>query len=437
MQGIAPTVSSTYSFEEGDEGEGEGKVLTVAVAPDTPMATVTVWNGDRKVGLVVVSREVNCCARVGSATAKVDFLFCVKPAGDCEELSHTLPTKRFVLQVPERGEFVAIRAHPKTWKRDDTAFSLPLLDVNAIPAELLSEGILGRLTRLEVLPRVARVLLEFYPGKETMAEMYEEWMPEKPKAKLRGDRPRPAAIDTERTPRSEQEANDLLEEVGAGGDQTPGPKTPGAGGSRRGGRPEQITGAKIEFEAGENDSLYSRSDEDEESGAEETNTIKLQPMTWKKPGWARFNTKDGRPVEMEEASVGGVSLPSSVPSEFEKLKAKIGRMDKMIKLLTAKRASLQFALEAQDKALEDVLEAFQKKMDRTQRDLKSLKVATLPSTPEPTPRLVTLTERERTKIARQAAAEIDFSNYVSYDDLQDYARRSELPTRRDGVIDPA
>jgi hypothetical protein len=224
LLGVTPSITTTaFAFGDPEDPEsgnpGEPKLGTVAA--DTPVHTVAAWNGEGDVGLFLVNADEHCVARVGRDGSDTDFTACVLPtrgADKCQAVGHVDPKRRFGLPIAPGTQHVAISTRPDASAANKTVFCRPMVALQDISPQALSGGLLERLLKIVGPPRVLRTLLLGFE------EGYRHWAEEE--ADLEGEEPPggPAAAARDGEP---------LEEVGCGGDATPGPPSADKAGRMR------------------------------------------------------------------------------------------------------------------------------------------------------------------------------------------------------------
>ena len=216
LLGVTPLISA-FGF---DDPEAPGEPKTGTVAADTPGHTVAAWNGEGSVRLFLVDADLHCVARVGRDGSDTDFTACVLPTrgvNKCTAVGHLDPKKRFGLSIAPGTKHVAIATRPETSAANKTVFCRPMVALQDIPPPAIDGGMLGRILEIVGPPRVLRVLLlGFEDG-------YLNWE----RGRGAGER-RPSGGQAAAADRAGE-----LEEVGRGGDETPGPPSADKAGRMR------------------------------------------------------------------------------------------------------------------------------------------------------------------------------------------------------------
>ena len=149
---------------------GESPVLPpLTVHPDTPQATLSAWNANTRVHLMVVQKTVVCGARVVSE-GKEDFIACA--SASCETFSHRGKKPEYYVDLPLSDVKVfVVRVRASTQTALPRIFSKPMLPFTSFPVEFRDEKRLGILLGLKLYARVWKFLLKAHLGYDWMSDL--------------------------------------------------------------------------------------------------------------------------------------------------------------------------------------------------------------------------------------------------------------------------
>ena len=108
----------------------------MTVAADTPVHTVTAWNGEGNAGLFLVDADEHCVARVGRDRSDTDFTACVLPtrgANKCQAIGHVNLKRRFGLPIAPGTQHVAIMTRLDNSAANKTVFCQPMVALQDTP----------------------------------------------------------------------------------------------------------------------------------------------------------------------------------------------------------------------------------------------------------------------------------------------------------------
>jgi hypothetical protein len=179
---LCPVVEQ-FSFEVVDAAEAveaagdEGKKEITAVEAGTPSSTLSVWNSVKLVSLIEIC-DADCCGAAIGATkvSALDFKACILPLEGEEACSYATHRLKSVPRIRfSEGWFdLAIPVPMSTVGKAVQAFSRPLLTRDDL--YYMGPGSLGfnRLLDIKMEPRVWKVLLEHFPGREALRDPHQQ-----------------------------------------------------------------------------------------------------------------------------------------------------------------------------------------------------------------------------------------------------------------------
>ena len=142
--------------------------------PDTPQSTLSAWNGNIKVELIVIKKSEICGARMVKE-GKEDFLACAVAKEACEKFQHRGQKADYYIDLPlNDGEAFAIKVRSSSQSAKPRVFSQPTLPYTAFPVAFRDAERVTMLTSLKLCARVWKVLLEAHGGYDWMMDLANE-----------------------------------------------------------------------------------------------------------------------------------------------------------------------------------------------------------------------------------------------------------------------
>lgn len=262
----------------------------------------------------------------------------------------------------------------------------------------MEDGLLDRILAVTAAPRVARLLLEFFPGRERLMEM-------------RGGEDSAATIlSTPRMGERRGGAGEDMEEVGASGDSTPGATKPSL---RRGGRGGDRGGGDRGW-----------GNEQGRGGGRGRGDDASERSPWKRFGerGTAGGGDDGSGGDDSSSSSEGSDSTSSSRSLHPGAKSKAElqleimllqeQMNKLVDSMAKDRVEREEKDKADDRALDSVFQAF----DRRVKDLEDGGGGATSG----------LTSKVKKRLVNQVVASLDLDEFATKDQLTAYIPRAEV-----------
>ena len=142
--------------------------------PDTPQSTLSAWNGNTKVELIVIKKSEICGARMVKE-GKEDFLACAVAKEACEKFQHRGQKADYYIDLPlNDGEAFAIKVRSSSQSAKPRVFSQPTLPYTAFPVAFRDAERVRMLTSMKLCARAWKVLLEAHGGYDWMMDLANE-----------------------------------------------------------------------------------------------------------------------------------------------------------------------------------------------------------------------------------------------------------------------
>ena len=170
------TIESGVLVGEGTSAAGESIIpSTSPLMADTPSDTITAWNSDNDVKVVVLKADAVCGVRVVVKGEK-DYLVCALPlvgADRCKVGTHAKRREKSGLDISlplggTPGLAILVRGSSQAKPR---VFSRPVLPYTDFPISMRGEDVMGLLTSLNFPARVWKLLFEVHGGYDWMEDL--------------------------------------------------------------------------------------------------------------------------------------------------------------------------------------------------------------------------------------------------------------------------
>ena len=191
---VPPIEASPFTFDEDSPRSGESVETGVLVGggtsavgesaastprllmSDTPDGTVSAWNSDNDVKVVVVNSADVCGIRVNAKGVR-DYMVCALPLVGDDRCTVDAHEKRRVksgldIALPLGGTpGLAIRVRVSSQSVARRVFSRPILPFTDFPIDMRGDDVMGILTSLEFPARVWKLLFEVHEGYDWMERL--------------------------------------------------------------------------------------------------------------------------------------------------------------------------------------------------------------------------------------------------------------------------